>query len=160
MEPSLRASTRRRIRRLREERDEIVDTETLRLDTLDDYVRRLLRFDRTSESDCVSDSGVHDLAARYLHLAVEAAIDIANHWNCAAGRRTPESNRDSLVVLQDARDIDPALSKRPRDWVAFRDVLVYDYPTLDHCIVRRKIRHELGDLDAFRRWALGKLGAG
>ena len=117
IEPRLRAFTRRRIRRLKEERHEIVDTELLRrrLVALDDYVRRLLRLCRTRESDYVSDSNVRDLAARYLHLAVEAAIDVGNHWNCAAGRRTPESNQDSFVVLQEAGELHPALSKRLQD---------------------------------------------
>ena len=162
IEPRLRAFTRWRIRRLKEERHEIVDTELLRrrLVALDDYVRRLLRLCRTRESDYVSDSNVRDLAARYLHLAVEAAIDVGNHWNCAAGRRTPESNQDSFVVLQEAGELHPALSKRLQDWAGFRDVLVHDYLTLDHRIVHRKIRRDLGDFDAFRRWALGRLDVG
>ena len=105
--------------------------------------------------------GVHSVAARYLHLAVEAVIGIANRWNCAAGRGTTESNRDSLVVLcGNARDLDPARSKRVQGWAGCREVIVHDHLTLDYRIVRRKIRHDLGDLDAFRQWTLGKLGAG
>ena len=37
------------------------------------------------------------------------------------------------------------------------NVLVHDYLTLDHGIAYRAIRDDLGDLDAFRGWALGKL---
>ena len=38
-----------------------------------------------------------------------------------------------------------------------RNVLVRDYLTIDHGIAYRAIRDDLGDLDAFRRRALGKL---
>ena len=54
----------------------------------------------------------------------------------------------------------PRASKRPQGRAGFRDVLVHDHLTLDCRIVRRKIRHDLGNLDAFRRWTLGKLGTG
>ena len=140
----------------------MVDTEIFsrRLDALDDYVRRLRRIGRASEADYLSDPDVHDLAARYLHLVAEAAIDVANHWISAAGLRTPESNRDSFVVLEEVGEIDAGLSERLQGWAGFRNVLVHDYLTLDHRIAYRAIHHDLGDLDAFRRWALGKLDIG
>ena len=123
-------------------------------------MRRLRRLGRKSEPDYLADPDVHDLAARYLHLAAEAAIDVANHWISAAGLRTPESNRDSFVVLEETGEIDPALSRRLQGWAGFRNVLVHDYLTLDHRIAYRTIHSDLGDLDAFRRWALGKLDEG
>ena len=33
---------------------------------------------------------------------------------------------------------------------------MHDYLTIDHGIAYRAIRDDLGDLDAFRGWALGK----
>ena len=52
----------------------------------------------------------------YLHLATEAAIDLVNHWISDAGLRTPESNRDSFLVLEQSGEIDPDLSKRLQGW--------------------------------------------
>ena len=128
-----------------------------RLDALEDYLQRLRSLGQASESEYLADSAIHDLAARYLHLAMEATIDIANHWISDAGLRTPDTNRDIFVVLQQAGEIDPALSDRLQDWAAFRNVLVHDYLTIDHGIAYKAIRNDLADLDAFRRWALGKL---
>ena len=130
-----------------------------RLDALEDYLQRLRSLGRATEADYLADPSIHDLAARYLHLATEATIDIANHWICDAGLRTPDTNRDIFVVLEQAGEIDPALSDRLQEWASFRNVLVHDYLTIDHGIAYRAIRTELGDLDAFRRWALGKLDA-
>ena len=125
----------------------MVDTEIFsrRLDALDDYLRRLKHLGRASEAEYLSDPTVHDLAARYLHLVTEAAIDLANHGI-------------SDLVLEQAGELDSDLSRRLQGWAGFRNVLVHDYLTVDHRIAWRAIRHDLDDLDAFRRWALGKLG--
>ena len=131
-----------------------------RLDALEDYLQRLRSLGQASRAAYVADPKIHDLAARYLHLAMEATIDIANHWISDVGLRTPDTNRDIFVVLEQAGEIDPALSERLQSWASFRNVLVHDYLTIDHGIAYRVIREDLGDLDAFRRWALGKLDAG
>ena len=130
-----------------------------RLDALEDYLQRLRSLGEAGESEYLADPAIHDLAARYLHLAMEATIDIANHWISDAGLRTPDTNRDIFVVLEQAGEIERALSERLQDWAAFRNVLVHDYLTIDHGIAYSAIRDDLGDLDAFRRWALGKLDA-
>lgn len=130
-----------------------------RLDALEDYLQRLRSLGQASESEYLADPAIHDLAARYLHLAMEATIDIANHWIADAGLRTPDTNREIFVVLEQAGEIEQALSERLQDWAGFRNVLVHDYLTIDHGIAYRAIHDDLDDLDAFRRWALGKLDA-
>ena len=137
----------------------MVDTRIFsrRLDALESYLQKLHSLGRVSESDYLADPNTHDLAARYLHLAMEATIDIANHWISEADPRVPDTNRDIFVVLEQAGEIDPALSGRLQGWASFRNVLVHDYLTIDHGIAYAAIRDDLGDLDAFRRWALGKL---
>lgn len=44
-----------------------------------DYVERLERYRAVDRQQFVADSDTHHLAERYLHLAVESALDIANH---------------------------------------------------------------------------------
>ena len=137
----------------------MVDTETFsrRLDALAGYLDRLRSLGEAPEPDYLAEPGIHDLAARYLHLAVEASIDLANHWIADRGLRTPDSNRDSFAVLEEAGELDAALAERMRGWAGFRNVLVHDYITIDHHIAYTAIRDELDDLMQFRTWALGKL---
>ena len=137
----------------------MVDAEIFsrRLDALHDYLERLRRLGEAHESEYVAEPGIHDLAARYLHLVLEAAIDLGNHWIADGGLRTPDSNRDSFMVLEEAGEIEPALAQRMRGWAGFRNVLVHEYVNIDHRIAYAAIRDELGDLDAFGRWALDKL---
>lgn len=137
----------------------MVDTEIFsrRLDALESYLGRLRSLGEAAESEYLAEPGIHDLAARYLHLAVEAAIDLANHWIADRGLRTPESNRDSFTVLEEAGELDAVLAQRLRGWAGFRNVLVHDYIGIDHRIAYSAIRDELDDLAQLRTWALGKI---
>ena len=137
----------------------MVDTEIFskRLDALESYLGRLRSLGSAAEADYLAEPVIHDLAARYLHLAVEAAIDLANHWIADQGLRTPDSNRDSFTVLEEAGEIEATVAERMRGWAGFRNVLVHDYIGIDHRIAYAAIRDELDDLAAFRIWALGKI---
>ena len=128
-----------------------------RLDALDRYLRSLATFSEVAEAEFLAEPAIHDLAERYLHLATEAAIDLANHWISDRGLRTPESNRDSFVVLEETSEIDAALAERLMGWAGFRNVLVHEYVGIDHGISYRAIRDELEDLHRLARWALAKL---
>ena len=121
-----------------------------RLDALEDYLERLRCLGEASEADYLADPKIHDLAARYLHLAMEATIDIANHWISDVGLRTPDT-RDIFVVLEQAGEIE--LSNRLQDSLPQRAGAHY----LTRSRAYKAIREDLGDLDALRRWALGKL---
>ena len=138
----------------------MVDTEIFsrRLDALESYLGRLRSLGSAAEADYLAEPVIHDLAARYLHLAIEAAIDLANHWIADQGLRTPDSNRDSFTVLEEAGEIEATVAERMRGWAGFRNVLVHDYIGIDHRIAYAAIRDELDDLAAFRIWAVGKIG--
>ena len=138
----------------------MVDTEIFsrRLDALESYLNRLRSLGEAAEPAYLAEPAIHDLAARYLHLAVEAAIDLANHWIADQGLRTPDSNRDAFTVLEEADEIEAPLAERLRGWAGFRNVLVYDYISIDHRIAYAAIRDELDDLAEFRSWAVGKIG--
>ena len=137
----------------------MVDVEIFsrRLDALASYLDRLRSLGEAGEPEYLAEPGIHDLAARYLHLAVEAAIDLANHWIADQGLRTPDSNRDTFAVLEEAGEIEAALAGRMRGWAGFRNGLVHDYMSIDHRIAYAAIRDELDDLAEFRSWALGKI---
>lgn len=128
-----------------------------RLDALDLYLERVERLGSVCETEFAETPAIHDLAERYLHLAMEACIDLANHWIAERALRTPESNRDTFSVLEESGEIDAALAERLRGWAGFRNVLVYQYASIDHRISYRAIRDDLGDLEALRAWAAGKL---
>jgi uncharacterized protein YutE (UPF0331/DUF86 family) len=130
-----------------------------RLEALVGYLERLRAFLDAGEAEFVREPALHDLAERYLHLAVEASLDLGNHWIAERGLPPPEVNRDTFTVLEKAGELPPDLAERLRGWAGFRNILVHEYLQIDHSIAYRAIRDELKDLESFISWALGKLAA-
>jgi uncharacterized protein YutE (UPF0331/DUF86 family) len=112
------------------------------------------------EDEFVREPALHDLAERYLHPAIEACLDLANHWIADRGLRTPDANRDTFTVLEEAGELSGDLAGRLRGWAGFRNILVHEYLTIDHGMAYRAIRDELGDLETVARWAADRLGNG
>ncbi len=99
----------------------------------------------------------HHLAERYLHLAVESALDIANHLISDAGLEAPETYRDAFVILVRGNVIDAELGKRLQSWAGFRNVLVRAYLAIDHGMSWDAIQRDLKDLRAFAAVAAQRL---
>jgi uncharacterized protein YutE (UPF0331/DUF86 family) len=127
-----------------------------RLEALRGYLHKLAAFREVSEAEFVREPAIHDLAERYLHLAVEAALDLANHWIADRGLPTPDANRDTFTVLENAGELDARLADRLRGWAGFRNILVHEYLDIDHAIAWRAIGEELVDLERLARWAAEK----
>jgi len=130
-----------------------------RLEALHGYLEKLRAFLDADEEEFVREPALHDLAERYLHLAVEACLDLANHWISDRGLPTPDANRDTFTTLEKASELSPELAEKLRGWAGFRNILVHEYLEIDHLIAYRAIQHELGDLDDFAAWAVDKLPA-
>jgi uncharacterized protein YutE (UPF0331/DUF86 family) len=130
-----------------------------RLEALRSYFGKLKAFLETDEAEFVREPALHDLAERYLHLAVEACLDLANHWIAERALPVPDANRDSFTVLEKAGELSPELAERLRGWAGFRNVLVHEYLEIDHAIAYRAIQEELGDLESFATWAAARLGS-
>ncbi len=130
-----------------------------RLEALHGYLTRLRAFRDVDETEFVREPALHHLAERYLHLAVEACLDLGNHWIADASLPTPDANRDTFTVLEKAGELPADLAERLRGWAGFRNILVHEYLAIDHAIAYRAIRDELDDLKALATWAYGKIAA-
>lgn len=128
-----------------------------RLEALHGYLKKLKAFADADEAEFVREPALHDLAERYLHLAVEACLDLANHWISDRALPTPDANRDTFTILERASELSPELADKLRGWAGFRNILVHEYVDIDHSIAYLAIREELGDLERFAAWASDKL---
>ena len=128
-----------------------------RLAGLHGYLEKLRAFQHTSEQEFRSSPALHDLAERYLHLAVECVLDLGNHTIAEKRLPTPDTNQDTFTRLEEAGEIPGELAARLRAWAGFRNILVHQYLDIDHGIAWRAIQKDLGDLEAFARWATTRL---
>lgn len=130
----------------------MVDRETLerRLRVLEDLERKLSGFTSIPEDEFVAEDPIHDLAERYLHLAVECLIDVGNHILATRSVEAPGTYREVFALLAREGVLSADLARRLQGWAGFRNVLVHLYLDIDHRITWRVIQQDLGDLREFR----------
>jgi uncharacterized protein YutE (UPF0331/DUF86 family) len=129
----------------------VVDRDTLssRLDALETYLAELRAFLTGSREEFVRERSLHHLAERYLHLACESVLDIAHHVIADRGYRQPGSYKDAFDVLLQEGVLDADLSRRLKNWMGLRNLLVHLYLEIDHGRTYDAIAEDLGDLEAF-----------
>lgn len=129
----------------------MVDRQKLssRLDALESYLAELRAFQALPRGQFIEQPALHHLAERYLHLACEAVLDIAQHVIADQGYTQATSYRNAVEVLGEEGMIDQDLSERVKRWMGFRNILVHLYLQIDHGRVYDAIQEDLGDLEAF-----------
>jgi uncharacterized protein YutE (UPF0331/DUF86 family) len=137
----------------------MVDAEILRrrVDALLDYLSHLEPFAAMDRQRFIASRDDHHLAERYLHLAIESALDIANHLIAEAGFEAPDTYRDAFAILTRHGVLGDELGKRLQSWAGMRNVLVHLYLDIDHGITWDTIRNDLGDLRRLAEVAAAKL---
>ncbi len=91
-----------------------------------------------------------------LERACQACIDLGMHIARIKNLGVPQSSREVFVLLQMARIMTPALSKKMQAMVGFRNIAVHDYQNLNLDIVRAVIEKHLKDFQDFKKVILQK----
>src|SRR4030067_2430376 len=91
-----------------------------------------------------------------LERACQACIDLGMHIARIKNLGVPQSSREVFVLLQMARIITPAVSKKMQAMVGFRNIAVHDYQNLNLDIVRAVIEKHLKDFKDFQKAILQK----
>ncbi len=120
-----------------------------RLSALEGYLTELRSFRTVSRERFIREPALHHLAERYLHLACESVLDIAQHVIADRGYPQASSYRNAVEVLGEEGLIDDDLSERLQRWMGFRNILVHLYLEIDHGRVYDAIQEDLKDFETF-----------
>ncbi len=94
---------------------------------------------------------------RYLHLAIEEVLDIANHLVSFHEWREPAGYRDLLLILKEQGIIPAEDLITFQNMASFRNMLVHRYESIEDELVFGIFKRHLGDFDLFiallTRWA-------
>ncbi|PYQ96517.1 MAG: DUF86 domain-containing protein [Acidobacteria bacterium] len=110
----------------------------------------------TDERRFVKDPLVYGNAERYLHLAIQAVLDVSHHIVADMNLSLPATSQELFDVLAARKVLPKPLSKRLISMAGFRNVLVHEYLEIDRRRVWRVLNDELGDFEKFIR-AVSKL---
>jgi uncharacterized protein YutE (UPF0331/DUF86 family) len=129
----------------------LVDREIIatRLSRLRDSVRHLAGIAELDRDAYLEGPHWTVLAERYLHVAIEAMLDIANHIIAAEGFRKPLQLRDCLAILGEEQVIPPAFARDLLPLVGLRNRLVHLYTEIDHDRIYAFLTHHLGDFERY-----------
>jgi len=120
---------------------------------LEGYLRELEEL-RNLDTHTRTDWKTERAVERSLHLAIEVALDLADHVIADRALRVPTTQAETFEILQEAGLVDPTLGQALVQMARFRNLLVHDYARIDPDRVRAILRDRLTDLDAFRRCVL------
>jgi uncharacterized protein YutE (UPF0331/DUF86 family) len=96
-------------------------------------------------------------AAYTLHIAIQAALDVAAHVVSDNRLGEPQNNREIFELLARYGWISRELTVSLKDMVGFRNIVVHGYERLNAAIVERILRDHLDDLLQFVREVRAKL---
>lgn len=131
----------------------MVDREVFegRLARLEDLLTLLRRLATTERTVFLADVGLKAQAERWLHLAAECALDLAQHLIADRGYRTPGTYREAFAILLEQGVLGDVLADQMARWAGLRNVLVHLYLAVDHEVLFEILQHDLGQLEEYAR---------
>jgi uncharacterized protein YutE (UPF0331/DUF86 family) len=128
-----------------------VDPERIRklISCMRDSVQLLAEIQGASEPDFRADRHKQSSAKYNFIVAIEAAIDIANHLISKRGFRAPEDYADTFRVLADANVIEENFALELARMARFRNRLVHLYWEVDPSEVWKIIQSRLDDFEDY-----------
>ncbi len=120
-----------------------------RLSKLEELLAKLRPLARLEQDAFLADDVAQSLAERWLHLAMECALDLAHHLIASEGWPSPSTYRETFQVLAKHGVLSQELASQMEGWAGMRNVLVHLYLEIDHQLVFEALSTELGQLEAY-----------
>ena len=125
---------------------EVFDRRLAKLEVLLSDLRGLAS---TPVEEFTSSRALQAQAERWVQVAVETCIDLANHIIADRGLPTPGTYREAFSVLAKHGVLDPELAEQMAAWAGLRNLLVHLYLDVDPTRLHAIVTNELDQLEAF-----------
>jgi uncharacterized protein YutE (UPF0331/DUF86 family) len=122
-----------------------------RLNKLDEYVAILRRVQRYSFEDFMEDPERYGSAERFLHLAIEAILDMGNHIIADLELGVVNSYSDIPAIIAKKGYLSPPLEEKWIRMIGFRNTLVHEYIDIDRKIVYDVLQNNLDDFEELKK---------
>ena len=113
------------------------------------YLTILQRYEKYTQEEIEHDVDIKGALERYLYLAVQATIDLAEAIIAYKRYRKPTTMREGFVILQEEQVITPVLVKKMVQMTGFRNIITHDYETVDFRIVYDILHEGVNDIQKF-----------
>ncbi len=113
------------------------------------YLKILLRYGKYTKTEIEANIDIRGAVERYLYLAIQSTIDLAEAVIAYRGLRKPTSMAEAFYILNEEGIIPPKLTGELAKMAGFRNIIAHDYEKLDYDIVIDVLRNKLKDIDKF-----------
>lgn len=117
------------------------------------YLALLKEYQRHSRNEIEHDTTIRGAVERYLYLAIQAAIDLAEAIIAYRELRKPTTMGEIFTILHEAKIVPAPLAERLIKMTGFRNVIAHDYEKINYDIVYDVLTKRLGDIEEFLRIA-------
>ena len=128
-----------------------------RLNKLDEHLAILNKLQRYDRNEFLADAERYGSAERFLHLAIEALIDMGNHVVADDGLGIVNWYSDIPKLLLDHQLISKRLCQKWIQMIGFRNTLVHEYIDIDRDIVYDVLQKDIGDIEELKHIFAGLL---
>jgi len=114
-----------------------------------EYLSILERYKVYTRKQIEEDIDIRGAVERYLYLAVQSAIDLAEALVSAKNLRKPTTFSETFYILEEAGLISLELREELVKMAGFRNIIAHDYADVDYDIVFDVLQDRLADLEKF-----------
>lgn len=113
------------------------------------YLKILERYMKYSKEEIVNDIDIKGALERYLYLAAQSVIDLADAIIAYKKFRKPTTLSESFHILNEENIISNELTEKMIKMTGFRNVIAHDYGKLNYDIVYNVLHNGLRDIEEF-----------
>lgn len=120
-----------------------------KISSIQKYLKILDDYKKHPRPDIELDVNLRGAAERYLYLAVQASIDLAEAVIAYKKFRKPTTLNETFYILNEEKIIDVELTNQLVKMVGFRNIIAHDYGKIDYDIVYDVLHDRLKDIEKF-----------
>ncbi len=125
---------------------------------LQKYLKILKRYQKKyTQQQIEKDVDIRGMVERYLYLACQSAIDLAEAVIAFKGFRKPTTLSENFYILNEEKMISDALTEKMVKMTGFRNVIAHDYAKINYEIVYDVLQNRLKDFEEFLKETKEKL---
>jgi|SRR3989344_6988754 len=113
------------------------------------YLATLAAYQQYPRKEIEADMTIRGAVERYLYLAVQATIDLAEAIIAYKSLRKPATMGEAFQILAEAHFIPDDLRDKLVRMTGFRNVIAHDYEEIDYEVVYDVLTNRLPDIQAF-----------
>lgn len=121
------------------------------------YLKILERYEKYSKREIEKNLDIKGAVERYLYLAIQSTIDLAEAVIAFKNFRKPATMGEAFYILNEEGIIESELTEKMVKMTGFRNVIVHDYEKIDYDIVYNILHQKLKDIEYFFKKISGVL---